>query len=183
VEKDLRIPALVSTLKAAHLTLFNMLGYSYAISAGGHFLGHDVLGRFFLENEGRPKADVLASAYPYFREFAHMMRPMLGVPDSFRGTAEEKAIYLCERGAIRWGMIVMVRTGPGPLHSVLVPLLEDLVAANVFVSFLRGATDDAFATRLAWFRGDRWEAAGETVTARWPKTGVLYPEEPAVATS
>lgn len=183
VEKDLRIPALVSTLKAAHLTLFEMLGYTYALSAGGHFLGHDVLGKFFLENRGKPKRDVLAKAFHRFREFAHMMRPMLGVPDTFRGTAEEKAVYVCERGSIRWGMIVMVRTTPGPLHAVLVPVLEGPVAATIFMSFLRSSTDEPFAVRLAWFRGDRWEAAFETVNAHWPKTGVLYPEKGAVSTT
>jgi hypothetical protein len=183
VEKDVRIPALVSTLKAAHLTLFEMLGYTYALSAGGHFLGHDVLGKFFLENRGKAKSEVLARASLHFREFAHMMRPMLGVPDSFKGTAEEKAVYVCERGSIRWGMIVMVRTTPGPLHAVLVPVLEDPVAAPIFMNFLRGSTDEPFAARLAWFRGDRWEAATETVNAHWPKTGVLYPEMEATATT
>ena len=35
IEKDVRLAALVSMLKAAHLTLFEMLGYRYALSAGG----------------------------------------------------------------------------------------------------------------------------------------------------
>jgi hypothetical protein len=183
MEKDVRIPALVATLKAAHLTMFEMLGYTYALSAGGHLLGHDVLGKFFLENRGKAKSEVLASAFLHFREFAHMMRPMLGVPDTFKGTAEEKAVYLCERGSIRWGMIVMIRTTPGPLHAVLVPVLEDPVAATVFMNFLRGSTDEPFAMRLAWFRRDRWEAATETVNAHWPRTGVLYPDQAPTATT
>jgi hypothetical protein len=74
--RDLRIAALVSLLKAAHLTLFHMLGYQYALSAGGHFLGHDILGKFFLANVGRPRAAVVSASHPHFREFAHMVRPM-----------------------------------------------------------------------------------------------------------
>jgi len=71
-------------------------------------------------------------------------------------------------------MIVMVRTMPGPLHSVLVPLLDTPVAVEIFMKFIRGATDELFTARLAWFRGDEWEAATEVVNAHWPKTGVLY---------
>jgi hypothetical protein len=169
IEKDLRLPALVSLLKAAHLTLFRMLGYSYALSAGGHFLGYDVLGRFFLKNRDRSRGEILKDARSHFAEFARLMRPMLGVPDAFRGTVHEGALYLCERGSIRWGMLVMVRTGPGPLHSVLVPNLEQPIAAEIFMRFLRNSEEEAFAARVAWFRGDHWEVAKEPITARWPK--------------
>jgi len=62
-------------LKAAHLTMFQMLGYRYALSAGGYFLGRDVLGEFFIKNRGQTKADILANVQSYFREFANMMRP------------------------------------------------------------------------------------------------------------
>ena len=50
IERDLRLPAVVSLLKCAHLTLFDMLGYHYALSAGGAFLGRTVLGDFFLRH-------------------------------------------------------------------------------------------------------------------------------------
>jgi hypothetical protein len=50
VERDLRLPALVSLIKVAHLTLFSMLGYRYALSAGGHFMGRSILGEFYLQN-------------------------------------------------------------------------------------------------------------------------------------
>lgn len=181
MERDLRVPALVSALKAAHLTLFDMLGYTYALSAGGHFLGHDVLGSFFLKNAGQPKAAIVGAAHAHFREFVHLMRPLLGVADTFKGTADEKAVWVCERGSIKWGMVVMVRTMSGPLHAVLVPLLESPIAANVFMRFLQGSSDEAIVVRLTYFRGDRWEAAKETVTHQWPKSGILFPEEAGAA--
>src|SRR6266480_5135136 len=56
--KDLRLPALVTLLRSAHLTLFALLGYRYALSASGHFMGNDVLGKFFRENVGKTKGDV-----------------------------------------------------------------------------------------------------------------------------
>jgi hypothetical protein len=40
VERDVRLASLVSLLKAAHLTLFKLLGYRYALSWGGFFLGY-----------------------------------------------------------------------------------------------------------------------------------------------
>jgi len=60
IEKDVRLAALVSMLKAAHLTLFEMLGYRHALSAGGHFLGRNILGEFFHGNKGRSKAEIIA---------------------------------------------------------------------------------------------------------------------------
>jgi len=58
IDTDVRLAALVSLLKAAHLALFEMLGYQYALSAAGHFLGYTVLGSFFLKNQGRRRAEI-----------------------------------------------------------------------------------------------------------------------------
>lgn len=178
--KDLRIPSLVSALKAAHLTLFHLLGYRYVFSTGGHFLGHEVLGKFVRANLHHRRRTALANANAHFREFAHMLRVSLNVPDTFRGTAEEGAVFICERGSIRWGMVVLIRTTPGPIHFVLVPLMEQPVAVDIFLRFLRGQ-DERVTLRLAWFRGDRWEAAKDTIDAEWPKTGVLYPASQSAA--
>ena len=52
VEKDLRLPTVASVIKAAHLTMFHLLGYRYALSAGGFFLGKTVLGDIFLKTRG-----------------------------------------------------------------------------------------------------------------------------------
>jgi hypothetical protein len=37
---DLRLPAFVSLLKAAHLTLIKLIGYSYVFSKGAHYVGN-----------------------------------------------------------------------------------------------------------------------------------------------
>ena len=171
--KDLRVPALVSSLKAAHLTLFSMLGYRYVLSAGGHLLGHDILGKFFHDYGGRPKAETVARAPSHFAEFGRIVATMLDVPDTFRGTVDESAVYLCERGSIRWGMIVMVRTLPGPILSVLVPLSEQSIAAKMYLDFIRRPIREEIVVRLAWFRGDRWECAKDTVLAQWPRAAPL----------
>jgi hypothetical protein len=48
VFKDIRLPAIVSVLKAAHLTMFALMGYTYALGKGGFWLGQ-VLGSFYLK--------------------------------------------------------------------------------------------------------------------------------------
>jgi hypothetical protein len=50
ISRDVRIPMMVSVIKAAHLTLFEMLGYRYALSLAGYFVGRQILGEFYLQN-------------------------------------------------------------------------------------------------------------------------------------
>ena len=62
IEKDVRLASLVSLLKAAHLTLFHSLGYRYALSAGGRFIGFTVLGDFFLKTRDMARTRALEVA-------------------------------------------------------------------------------------------------------------------------
>jgi hypothetical protein len=177
-EMDVRVPALVSLLKAAHLTLFNMLGYQYALSPAGHFLGYEILGKFFLANARRSKADVIAAAHPHFREFASMVRPVLNAPNTLKGTADDNMVFLCESGDIRWGLVVWIRTSPTQMHAVLAPLFQEPVGARRFFAFLDRSTDEDITVRRARCLRDRWDASTRTESHRWPKTGTMYPEEP-----
>ena len=68
--------ALASLIKAAHLTLFEMLGYRYALSAGGYFVGKDILGQFFLNNCGQSMRKILKNAVAHFQEFVYMVQPV-----------------------------------------------------------------------------------------------------------
>jgi hypothetical protein len=95
ISRDIRIPMLVSVIKAAHLTLFHMLGYNYVLSAGGYFVGHQILGEFFLHNYDKPKADVLKAANPFFREYVHMVRPLISDTFNFQGTVTDNALLIC----------------------------------------------------------------------------------------
>jgi hypothetical protein len=86
IAKDVRMPALVSLIKAAHLTLFDMIGYRYALSAGGHFVGGQILGRFFCRNHGKSKPQVAEEALIVFvrtTELLHaVLIPVLDQPDA-----------------------------------------------------------------------------------------------------
>jgi len=174
VDKDLRIPAIVSVLKAAHLIMFHMLGYRYALGPGGHFLGKTVLGNFFLQNATRSRKEVLANAVSYFREFAHLVRPVIKAPDTVKGTVADQLVFLCKSAAAIWAILVFVRTSH-LLHAVLVPVFQDPIGAKCFVAFISGP-NEKLEGHMGRFKGDHWEYAEQKQTLVWPKTGILYPD-------
>ena len=103
IEKDIRLPALVSILEAAHLTIFKMLGYSYALSAGGHLLGWEILGKFFLGNHALARPQVLANARAHFTEFANMVRPPLTHQPTFKAPLVTNSFSYAAPAAKRLG--------------------------------------------------------------------------------
>lgn len=171
--KDVRLPALVSVLKAAHLTLFDLLGYAYVFTAGGHFLGHDILGRFFLENREKPKREALVAAEMFFREFQNMMRPVTGWKelDGFQGGVVDQSFVACEAssGGL-WALIVFVNTGQS-IYAVIVP--GEARHVSVFLDFLANGTE-TINGRLCRFDGEQW-AVTTPIKLQWPKTGIFLP--------
>jgi hypothetical protein len=168
IEKDIRLPALVSILKAAYLTMFEMLGYSYPLSAGGRLVGWDILGKFFLRNSGLEKTDVIANAEAHFKEFANMVRPLLDPPADVQGTASDRFVFVCRCDTeTPWGIIVFIRTSH-LVHAALVPILETDSAAERFVTFLRGGDCKIRANRCR-FDGDKWYGAKDEEILTWPR--------------
>lgn len=165
IEKDVRLAALGSILKAAHLTLFYMLGYRYALSTGGHFLGWSILGEFFLKHGHRPRADLLGEAERHFPQFVNMVRPVLSAPEGHRGTLSDNRFYVCGAGK-PWAMLVLVRTAD-TFHAVLVPVFEDPDSSAYFLDFLRNPTSD-IAVRLAEWTGEEFKVAKNIGRFRWP---------------
>ena len=171
IEKDIRLPALVSVLKAAHLTMFEMLGYSYALSLGGHLVGRDILGKFFLANRGLRKTDVVANGEAHFKEFANMVRPLLNPPADVLGTASDHSVFVCRCDTeTPWGMIVFIRTSH-LVHAALVPILETASAAERFVAFLKGGDCKIRANRCR-FDGNSWYGAKDEEILTWPKANL-----------
>jgi len=178
ISKDVRISALVSLIKAAHLTLFDMIGYRYALSAAGFFTGWDVLGKFYLQNFNKTKSEILANAIPFFSEFSHMTRPILTNNMSSKGTIADRLLYLCKSGnSSPWAFIVFIKTSH-LLHAVIIPLLDQAYKAERFYNFLRDENEFLEAT-LCRFNQDHWEVSKESTKLHWPKTGILYPEFPS----
>jgi len=166
VDKDIRLAALVSLLKSAHLTLFSLVGYSYALSAGGYFLGWDVLGRFAAANLPEPRDTMILNAGIHFAEFKNLVRPMVTVPTGLTGTISDRLLFLCTGTPKPWAFMVLVRTGD-KMHAVLAPILEDPESAARYVRFLRDPAP-RFEIRLLRFAGDRWDIAKDARVIEWP---------------
>lgn len=167
IEKDLRLVTLVSLLKAAHLTMFELIGYRYTLSAAGRFVGWDVLGSFVAENMGRERTIVLANAGKHFPEFVNLVRPMLIPPTGLKGTISDGYLYLCTGDPKPWAVMLFVRIAE-QMHTVLVPVLEDPEGAARFVRFLKNPPPN-FEVRLARFAGEQWEVAKDSRTINWPE--------------
>lgn len=166
IEKDLRLPALVSLLKAAHLTLFEMLGYQYALTAAGHFLGRDILGRFFTENRSGQRKEVLQNARTHFREFVNLVRPLASSEIALAGTSDDNLLYLCTSGEFPWGMLVLIKAG-NTTHGVLAPVFSHEDSAARYLAFLK-EPQQRFTARLARFSGDHWEVSPDNRLIVWP---------------
>lgn len=172
--KDIRLAALVSLLKAAHLTLFDLLGYRYVCSAGGYFVGRQILGEFFLNNNGKSKAEILENAHSFFPEFANMLRPVKPSNHGLEGTLTDKKVFLCLTGNDTvWAMIVFVKTAH-MLHSILLPVIEYADIASHFLSFLNNSNEYIEVSGCK-FDGTGFIVDAFKTTLYWPKTGVFYP--------
>lgn len=167
LEKDLRLPALVSLLKSAHLTLFRMLGYRYALSAGGHFMGKEILGSFFLNNHRHDKAAVLQNAARHFAEFSSMVRPVSADNHEVPATTENNECYLCETSSgVRWAFMAFIRTTDAT-HAVVVPIFEHQDGVSRFMTFMRtnGAELEA---RHCLFEDQVFKVSPRTRRFCWP---------------
>lgn len=165
-EQDLRMPALVSLLKAAHLTLFELLGYRYALTTGGHFLGFEVLGRFFSAHHTSPVDVARDAANSFFREYSHLVRPLLSPPEGLRGTVNDGLLYLCPSAKDPWAALLLVRTGEA-MHAVLAPMMASPDAAAQFLSFIKNPWGEIYAS-LAKFDVDKWIVEKRPRRFEWP---------------
>jgi hypothetical protein len=175
-EKDMRVGALVSLIKAAHLTMFHLLRYRYAGSAAGLFVGRDLLGRFYLENRDKGRKQVRDNALSYFREFQHMVRPIVSRGVCFQGTITDKRLFVCVGSSGRiWGLIVFINIGDS-LHAVLLPVFDEVESIVTFMDFLRNDNESIQVTVAEYDReAGCWREEWKARSMTWPKTGVLYP--------
>ena len=171
---DVRIPALASLLKAAHLTLFHLLGYRYALSAGGYFLGRQVLGEFFAANKHHSKRTALDNAKSHFGEFLHLVRPIPSPPTGLEGSLTDGNFLLCAlpNGSF-WALITFIRTST-LLHAVLTPVIDDADTAARFAAFLVDETED-LAVCHCRFADSHWEVSSRSSIIHWPKRGITFP--------
>ncbi len=167
IDKNINLPALVSLIKAAHLTLFHLCGYRHVFSRCGFFLGRDVLGEFFLRARKMERVDALEMARTHFSPLANMVRPVLTNPSPLTGTATDHLLYVCLNGNRPWALLIFLRT-ESHLNAVLVPTLDDKENAIVFDEFLKKPSS-TIDVRYAQWKGDSWELYPKAVTFFWPE--------------
>jgi hypothetical protein len=168
---DYRLPALVSLMKAAYLTMFRLIGYPYALSAAGIHLGYTALGRFFLECEGQ--IDVgKKKARGYFQPYMNMIRPIEGFTgEPTRGTIEDGKVGLCLQGDEVWGVVVYLRID-SMFHGALIPCFCN---ANSGVMYERFLANDVEELRILKGRFNQEKGQFEVLpkhhamVAHWPK--------------
>jgi hypothetical protein len=178
LNRDIRLSALVSLLKAAHLTMFALMGYSYALTTAGRFVGWDILGLFTARNMGRNRPTVLADAAEHFPEFVNLVRPMAVHPTGLTGTVTDRQLFLCTGTPKAWAFMILIRTGE-QTHAVLLPVMEDDDSAARFLRFLSDPPR-RFEIKLAKFAGDRWEVAKTGRMIDWPDARFDDSAAPAV---
>lgn len=172
VSRDLRLPMLVSTIKAAHLSLFKMVGYSYAFSASGYFVGRMILGEFFLQNHTIRKRDITIRAHEFFRDYVHMVRPVISTTFGAEGTITDRMMFMCMGSSgVAWAFIVLVKTDE-QLHGVMIPTLQSADQVDAFLGFLNN-TNSSIQVSTCRFAGDKWEVSQGTMPMTWPKDGAL----------
>jgi hypothetical protein len=173
ISRDVRLPMMVSVIKAAHLTIFDMLGYRYAHRPASYFIGRQILGEFFLQNSKKSKSDVLKEAHTFFRPYVHMVRPLIAGFD-FQGTITDKNLLVCMGSSgSPWAMIVFVKTS-SLVHAVLVPVFDDPDRVVTFMDFLQN-DNSAIQVASCRFEQNQWEISKDTRPLIWPKAGTLYP--------
>ena len=175
VDKDVRLAALASCLKSAHLTLFHLLGYRYALSYGGYILGREILGGFFLKTRGMERLRALEEARVHFKKYQSLVRPVIQMSFDSDGTLTDNTLFLCMSGDRFWAFNVLIRTGTQS-HGVLVPILDDAESAARFHQFLESPFPK-LAVKIARWDRDRevWEGSSHTQMIEWPQANLDAP--------
>ena len=169
VEHDLKLPAMVSVLKAAHLSLFYLLGYIYTLSRAGRYLGYTTLGRLFLQARGLGKDAVQEMAQRHLASVTNMVQAVQPGSSSAWGTVTDGLINFCVDKERHWAYQVFIRMAD-QLFVVMVPTLHDTECESLFRSFLRSPESEIEFHTRRW-RQKYWEADGRLHTMRWPGWG------------
>ena len=133
IDEDFRSPVIASMLKAAHLTLFRMLGYRHVFSPGGNYLSHIL--RAFFEKHQPPKKCTGADVEKHFFQFQKMIAPMQYLDASLQGTVmDNMLISLYGQSGAVFAIGVIIKAGPDAF-CVFVPGMPH--AIDTYFSFLK----------------------------------------------
>lgn len=168
VDIDLRVSSTVSLIKAAYLTLFEMLGYRYSLSIAGKIIGSGALGLFYQKyKKEKSKEKVIFNAKIHFEKYVNLVRPVDSNAFKFDGTCKDKKLLLCVKSSVVWGCIVFIKIS-STLHAVLMPLFESQAGEDYFEYFLKSC--GYFSTQFGIFKDDSWALSPNTYEMYWPNS-------------
>lgn len=107
IDRDYRPPVIASVLKAAHLSMFKMLGYNYVFSPAGKYVA-DILRKFFLQFK-TPRNVTQTDIDNYFIQFTNMVHPIVADDRNLAGTVKDSRVVACYSAhdvAFAFGVIV-----------------------------------------------------------------------------
>jgi hypothetical protein len=137
IGKDCRLSSLVSLIKTAYLTLFKLLGYSFALSTAGIQVGNGILGKFYLEHHQEKADDARKQAVDFFRPYVNMMRTIEGFTGNIPlGTVQDHRAKVCTANRKTFGILVCVRTNT-QYFDVLIPCFEEPEGQADYEEFMR----------------------------------------------
>jgi hypothetical protein len=172
VSRDVSIHMLVSAIKAAHLSLFKMLGYRYVFTPSSYFVGRMILGEFFLQNAKIGKREVVDRAVDFFAPNVHMVRPIVSTTFGAQGTMTDRMMFICMGGSgTPWAFIVLVKTGE-QMHGVMIPTFQTPDQVDTFLGFTRNS-NTSIQVATCRYEGDKWHRSEGTLPMAWPKDGAL----------
>lgn len=169
ISKDLKLPALISLIKSAHLTMFELVGYDYALSDGGIVIGQHILGEFFVQNLGKTKSEILTNAISFFPKYENLVRPIISDNFSLKGTITDRYLYLCQGDSqFPRSFIVLVKTS-NQFHAILIPIIDATNSYEKFLGFLQTDKDFEVEAQICQFNFDHWDIGKNTFRMVWPK--------------
>lgn len=171
-EKDCTTAAVAALIKAAHLTLFSLLGYQYVFTTEGRYVAQHILGRFYRKNWNKLAREARTAAREFFAEFSNMVRPIEGIDgEAFRGTFEDNVVFCCEGSSGRpFALGVHVRLNE-QVHSVLMPVFGHPDSVAAYLDFMKNS-NESIAARMGHFDAAacEWKMSScDPVRLRWPK--------------
>jgi hypothetical protein len=172
VVRDCRLAVAVSMIKAAYLTMFKTHGYRWALSSAGLGVGRYILGRFFEDNRGKQREEVLTAARSFFQPYLHMVRPMNnGVTTSLRGTIEDNTLWACfGSSGFPFATLVWIRLND-ELHGVLMPAADNAESAATYEDFLKNDKETLRMSELVYHPERKaYDRHPESFEVNWTKT-------------
>ena len=152
---------------SAHLTMFSLLGYRYALSVGGSRIGFDILGQFYMECEGS-HAVGRKEKRDYFQKFGGLVRPMSSNFEELKGTIHDNQMLLAIDSQSRpWAFIVIVPT-KNMRFAVLIPTGDTTEQLIVFEEYMQSPFEYLGFRMCRLDRdSDNWKVSPDTGRIVW----------------